>query len=102
MWYKNKIFMINFFLQYPLNTLFIILMTILFVAGRELSEHAKENGFVGWGLWWNTGQSHINKHEWDDIVLARLSNWFPIVFSKMLITEFVSRILSAAFKTGLV
>ena len=53
-------------------------MTLLFsgfffALFRELSEHAKENGFVDWGRWWNTGESWTNKHEWGKGVLP---SWF--------------------------
>lgn len=36
----------------------------LFALCRELSEHAKENNFVGYGRWWNTNTSFTNKHKW--------------------------------------
>ena len=37
----------------------------LFSAFRELSEHAKESKFLGWGNWWNTGTSWANKYNWN-------------------------------------
>lgn len=42
----------------------IALCGFCFAIFRELSEHAKENGFKGWPKWWNTGTAHRNKHEW--------------------------------------
>lgn len=84
------------------SMIFVALGAFLFVAGRELSEHAKENGFLDWGSWWNTGQSHRNKYNWDDVVLDYLSNAFPSIFKRMWITRIIGRILSAAFKTALV
>lgn len=80
----------------------LILGAFLAVACRELSEHGKENGFTGWREWWNTGESHDNKHTWDDLLLAYLQNAFPSFFAKIWVTRLVGKILSAAFKTALV
>ena len=42
----------------------VALLGFLFAVFRELSEHAKENGFDGYPKWWNTRTSHRNKHQW--------------------------------------
>jgi len=42
----------------------VALFGFLFAAFRELSEHAKENGFKGYPKWWNTDESWTNKHRW--------------------------------------
>ena len=94
--------MFEFYHQNSEILLSLVLATILFVSCRELSEHAKEHGFNGWGAWWTPNQSHWNKHQWDDLVLVYLQSLFPNLFSRLWITKFVGRILSAAFKTALV
>ena len=44
------------------TALLIALFAFLFAAFRELSEHGKEGGFIGWADWWNTPVSHRNKY----------------------------------------
>ena len=46
------------------TALLIALFSFLFAAFRELSEHGKEGGFIGWANWWNTPLSWTNKHSW--------------------------------------
>lgn len=42
----------------------LALLGVFFALFRELSEHAKENRFIGYPDWWNTSTSYRNKHEW--------------------------------------
>ena len=46
------------------TALLIALLAFLFAVFRELSEHAKEGGFIGSPAWWNTPTSAENKNEW--------------------------------------
>jgi hypothetical protein len=51
--------------------LLIFLFAFLFAACRELSEHGKEGGFIGFPDWWNTPRSHTNKYTWGPDWLPR-------------------------------
>ena len=46
------------------TALLVALFAFMFAAFRELSEHGKEGGFIGWANWWNTPLSSTNKHSW--------------------------------------
>ena len=65
----------------------LALYGFLFTTFRELSEHAKENGFKGWPDWWNTSKSWTNKHNWGDKYLpflpSKIRKWLffsPLVW----------------------
>ena len=60
------------------TALLIALFAFLFAAFRELSEHGKEGGFIGWANWWNTPKSAQNKYDWN----GKLPKW---VFGSVLV-----------------
>lgn len=54
----------------------LVLLGFLYTLFRELGEHAKDNRFIGWGKWWNTDTSWVNKHRWGPMLLPWLPEWF--------------------------
>lgn len=70
----------------PAEFWLIILFAFLFAAFRELSEHAKENGFTGWPDWFNTGKSWRNKHTFGKRFLPFLPESISgFIFKKVLV-----------------
>jgi hypothetical protein len=66
--------------------LLIFLFAFLFAACRELSEHGKEGGFIGFPDWWNTPLSHRNKYIWNKKYLPFLPNNIgQFIFRKVLV-----------------
>ena len=66
--------------------LLVFLFAFLFVAFRELADHAKENGFKGWPDWWNTGKAWRNKHEFGKRFLPFLPEAISgFIFKKLLV-----------------
>ena len=51
----------------------VVIFGFIFAAGREISEHAKEGRFTGWGDWWNTPKSFTNKTKWGEAL--KLPKW---------------------------